>query len=102
MATGRLGSSTSITGTVRQQTRSVIAAQNFAPKPNVSLSEISDVSTAGVENGDALIFNSATNRFEANIIAFESNRIGLSMRVTIGLNCPLVTQFSEKNQCFGS
>ena len=40
MATGRLGSSTSVTGIVRQQTRSVIAAQNFAPKPNISISEV--------------------------------------------------------------
>jgi hypothetical protein len=66
MATGRLGSSTSITGTVRQQTRSVIAAQNFAPKPNISISEVVGVNVAGVENGQGLIYNSTTGKFEAN------------------------------------
>jgi len=68
MATGRLGSSTSITGTVRQQTRSVIAAQNFAPKPNISISEVVGVNVAGVENGQGLIYNSTTGKFEANTV----------------------------------
>ena len=66
MATGRLGSSTSITGTVRQQTRSVIAAQNFAPKPNISISEVVGVNVAGVQNGQVLQFDSTTGKFEAN------------------------------------
>jgi len=68
MATGRLGSSTSITGTVRQQTRSVIAAQNFAPKPNVALVELTDVNATGAENGQGLIYNSVTGKFEANTV----------------------------------
>ena len=68
MATGRLGSSTSITGTVRQQTRSVIAAQNFAPKPNVALVELTDVNATGAENGQGLIYNSTTGKFEANTV----------------------------------
>ena len=68
MATGRLGSSTSITGTVRQQTRSVIAAQNFAPKPNVALVELTDVNATGAENGQGLVYNSVTGKFEANTV----------------------------------
>jgi len=68
MATGRLGSSTSITGTVRQQTRSVIAAQNFAPKPNVSLTELNDINVSGVQNGQVLQFDSATGKFVANTV----------------------------------
>jgi len=68
MATGRLGSSTSITGTVRQQTRSVIAAQNFAPKPNIAISDVVGVNVAGVENGQGLIYNSTTGKFEANTV----------------------------------
>ena len=57
-------------GTVRikSATRSTIVAQNFAPKPNVSLSEINDVSVTGVENGDALVYNSTTGKFEAQTI----------------------------------
>lgn len=57
-----------ITGIVRQQTRSVIAAQNFAPKPNVSLVELTDVNAAGAENGQGLIYNSVTGKFEANTV----------------------------------
>jgi hypothetical protein len=68
MATGRLGSSTSITGTVRQQTRSVIAAQNFAPKPNIAISDVVGINVAGVENGQGLIYNSTTGKFEANTV----------------------------------
>ena len=54
--------------TVKQSSRSTIASQNFAPKPNVSLSEISGVSTANVQNGYALVYNSATGLFEAEAI----------------------------------
>jgi hypothetical protein len=68
MATGRLGSSTGITGVVRQQTRSVVAAQNFTPKPNVALVELTDVTATGPQNGQAIIFNSTTGKFEANTI----------------------------------
>jgi hypothetical protein len=69
MATGRLGSSTSITGTVRQQTRSVIAAQNFAPKPNVAISDVAGINVASVQNGQSLVYNSSTGKFEANTIS---------------------------------
>jgi len=54
--------------TIKSSPKTAIAADTFAPKPNVSLSEINDVSTAGVENGDSLIFNSATNKFEAKTV----------------------------------
>lgn len=57
-----------ITGIVRQQTRSVIAAQNFAPKPNVSISEIVGLDVASPQNGQALIFNSVTGKFESNTV----------------------------------
>ena len=68
MATGRLGSPTSITGIVRQQTRSVVSAQNFAPKPNVALVELTDVNATGAENGQGLVYNSVTGKFEANTV----------------------------------
>ncbi len=54
--------------TIKSSPKTAIAADTFAPKPNVSLSEINDVSLTGVENGDALVFNSITNRFEANTV----------------------------------
>jgi hypothetical protein len=43
--------------------RSTIVAQNFAPRPNVSLSEITDVDTTGVQDGDALVYDSATGKY---------------------------------------
>jgi len=68
MATGRLGSPTSITGIVRQQTRSVISAQNFVPKPNVAISDVAGINVASVQNGQSLVYNSSTGKFEANTI----------------------------------
>ena len=50
---------------VTQQPRSTIAAQNFSPKPNISLSEVGGVSTTGVQDGFTLIFNSNSGKFEA-------------------------------------
>ena len=54
--------------TIKSSPKTAIAADTFAAKPNIALSEIGGVSTTGVENGDALIFNSTTNRFEANTV----------------------------------
>ena len=54
--------------TINQPNRSRIVAQNFAPKPNVSLAEISDVTTTGVQNGDTLVFNSATGKYETKTV----------------------------------
>jgi len=51
-----------------QQTRSTIAAQNFAPKPNVALRELTDTNIVSPQNNQALIFNSTTGKFEANTI----------------------------------
>jgi len=53
-----------IVAKVTQQTRSTIAVQNFAPKPNISLGEVRDVSTTGVQDGFTLIFNSDTGKFQ--------------------------------------
>ena len=51
-----------------QQTRSTIAAQNFKPKPNVALTELTDTNVSGVQNGQTIVFNSATGKFEANTV----------------------------------
>ena len=53
---------------VTQSTRSTIVAQNFAPKPDVGLAQLNDVNTEGVQNGQALIYNSATGKYEANTV----------------------------------
>ena len=49
-----------------QQTRSTIAAQNFKPKPNVALTELTDTNVSGIQNGQTIVFNSTTGKFEAN------------------------------------
>ncbi len=54
--------------TITQPNRSTIVAQNFAPKPNVSLSQLTDISVVGVQNGQGLVFNSAIGKFEANTV----------------------------------
>ena len=57
-----------ITGIVRQQVRSTIVAQNFAPKPNVALTELTDVNVSTIQNNQVLQYNSATGKFVANTV----------------------------------
>ena len=54
--------------TIKSNPKTAIAADTFAPKPNIALAEINDVSTAGVQDGDAIVFNSATNRYETRTV----------------------------------
>lgn len=53
--------------TVFQPNRTTLVSPNYKPKPNVSLAEINDVSTEGVENGFSLVYSSANNRFEMKV-----------------------------------
>lgn len=57
-----------IVARVTQQTRSTIVAQNYKPKPNVALSELTDINVSGVEDGQVLQFDSATGKFIANTV----------------------------------
>jgi hypothetical protein len=54
--------------TVNQQTRSTVVSQNFKPKPNVALTELTDINVAGVQNGQVIQFDSATGKFIANTV----------------------------------
>ena len=54
--------------TITQPNKSTIVAQNFTPKPNVSLTQLNDVSLVGSQNGQTLIYNSATGKYEANTV----------------------------------
>ena len=58
-----------------QQTRSTIASQNFSPKPNISLGEVKDVTTTGVQDGYTLIFSSETGKFQAEPAANVTGQI---------------------------
>ena len=53
--------------TVFQPNRTTLVSPNFKPKPNVTLAEINDVSTDGVQDGFSLVYSSANNRYETKI-----------------------------------
>jgi hypothetical protein len=55
-----------------QQTRSTIAAQNFAPKPNVSLNELTDINIVDVQDKQVIQYDSATGKFVANTVTATS------------------------------
>lgn len=50
---------------ITQPNKSTIVAQNFTPKPEVSINQLGGVTTTGVQDGFTLIFNSDSNKFEA-------------------------------------
>jgi hypothetical protein len=58
-----------IVAKVTQQTRSTVVAQNYAPKPNVALTELTDINVSGVQDKQVLQYNSATGKFVANTIS---------------------------------
>ena len=58
-----------IVAKVTQQTRSTVVAQNFAPKPNVALTELTDINVSNVQNGQVIQFDSATGKFIANTVS---------------------------------
>ena len=64
----RINTGGSISRATIKSTKATIVAPDFRPKPNIALAEINDVSTTGVQDGDALVFNSATNRYEAKTV----------------------------------
>lgn len=55
--------------TVSQQTRTTVAAQNFKPKPNVALTELTDINVTNVQDGQVIQFDSATGKFIANTVS---------------------------------
>jgi hypothetical protein len=53
---------------IGQTNRTTVVASNFNPKPNVALTELSDTSLTGVEDGQVIRYNSTTGKYEANTI----------------------------------
>ena len=58
-----------IVAKITQQTRSTIVAQNFKPKPNVALSELTDMNVSGVQDKQVIQYDSATGKFVANTVS---------------------------------
>jgi hypothetical protein len=54
---------------VQTGSRPAIVSQKFEPKVELSVSDISGISIAGVQEGYTLIFNSSTGNFESKAIA---------------------------------
>lgn len=50
---------------IRQATQTTIANPNFEPKVNVSLDGLTDVETAGIQDGYTIIYDSATQKYKA-------------------------------------
>lgn len=50
--------------TVKQPIKTIIAAQDFKPKLNVSVSEVQGISVTGVQNNYTFIYNSDSGQFE--------------------------------------
>ena len=55
--------------TVNQQTRSTVVSQNFKPKPNVALTELTDLNISGVQDKQVIQYDSATGKFIANTVS---------------------------------
>ena len=71
--TARINVTTGIgRATITQPNKSTIVAQNFTPKPNVSLTQLNDVSLVGSQNGQALIYNSSIGKYEANTVLIQA------------------------------
>jgi hypothetical protein len=58
--------------TITQPNKSTIVAQNFTPKPNVSITQLNDVVLTNAQNGQALIYNSAIGKYEANTVLIQT------------------------------
>ncbi len=57
---------------ITQPNKSTIVAQNFTPKPNVSITQLNDVVLTNAQNGQALIYNSAIGKYEANTVLIQT------------------------------
>jgi hypothetical protein len=51
-----------------QKTRSIIVDQNFKPKPNVAMTDLTDTDVVGVQNGQVIQYNSTLGKFVANTV----------------------------------
>ena len=56
---------------VKKTVATTISDPNFKPEVSVSTSTISDIETAGVENGYTFIYNSTTQKYQASPINLE-------------------------------
>lgn len=65
---------------ISQPNRTTITSPNYRPKPNVSLAEINDVDTTGLQDNFTIIYSSANSRYEVksatNLEASVTNVIG--------------------------
>jgi hypothetical protein len=56
---------------MRPINRTSISSPNFKPAPNVAMSDITDVQFTSKANGDVLMYNSVSEKFELNRITID-------------------------------
>jgi hypothetical protein len=56
---------------MRPINRTSISSPNFKPAPNVAMSDITDVQFTSKANGDVLVYNSVSEKFELNKITID-------------------------------
>jgi len=66
--------------TVTQPVRSTVVAQNFKPKPNVALVELTDVTIESLQDGEVITYNSDDGKF---VIA-PINQAQINLRNIVG------------------
>lgn len=59
--------------TITQPAKSTIVSTNFKPKPNVAVAELVDVVTTSLADGDTLVFNAITLKYENKSLANIAN-----------------------------
>jgi len=58
-----------IVAKITQQTRSTIVAQNYKPKPNVALTELTDINISAIQDKQVIQYDSASGKFIANTVS---------------------------------
>ena len=56
---------------MRPVNRTSISSPNFRPAPNIAMSDIADVQFTSKANGDILIYNASSEKFELNKITLD-------------------------------
>jgi hypothetical protein len=71
MAIGKIAPRTGVIGkiVVRPVTETTISSPNYTPKINVAFSDIQDVDVSSPQDGDILIYNAASGKYETKTSA---------------------------------
>ena len=77
---------------VRPVTKTTISAPDFTPKLNVAITDIQNVDAATRQDGDTLIYNSATGTYSVGGITGDSGSLALNVAYTDGSGVTTTTK----------